>query len=258
MLVYSDDIILESNDAGVSSSFKRYLARHFCIKDLDPLKYFLGIEVACNDEGIVLSQCKYALSERSMLGCKPSSFPMEQQHWLIDEAGDLLPNPETYYRLVGYLIYLRSPDWSYVTWCTSSPSLCMLLDCHIGMLSYVFFVSSNRVLGRVSFGSFRIVYSLKHFVIQTRRGVLWPSVPLPVILFCLEDALSIGKWRNRPLRVVLLLTHRTVPWQWPVQNYSSYAISFIPSISIIHNRWCSPVMVRRLSILQQTGPPQTY
>ena len=46
LLVYVDDIILAGNDSHACSKFKAYLDACFSIKDLRPLKYFLGIEVA--------------------------------------------------------------------------------------------------------------------------------------------------------------------------------------------------------------------
>ena len=46
LLVYVDDIVLASNDHHACNEFKSYLHSCFSIKDLGPLKYFLGIEVA--------------------------------------------------------------------------------------------------------------------------------------------------------------------------------------------------------------------
>ncbi|CAL8993852.1 unnamed protein product [Prunus brigantina] len=40
---------------------KSFLLKHFCIKDLGDLKYFLGIEFSCSKKGIYMSQRKYAL-----------------------------------------------------------------------------------------------------------------------------------------------------------------------------------------------------
>nr|GEV57057.1 putative reverse transcriptase, RNA-dependent DNA polymerase, Gag-polypeptide of LTR copia-type [Tanacetum cinerariifolium] len=54
--------------------------KEFSIKDLGPLKYFLGIEVARISEGLVLSQHKYTLDilqDSGLQGCPPSLFPME-------------------------------------------------------------------------------------------------------------------------------------------------------------------------------------
>jgi len=43
-----DDLVLTGNDLSLCASFKQYLNECFCIKDLEALKYFLGIEVARN------------------------------------------------------------------------------------------------------------------------------------------------------------------------------------------------------------------
>lgn len=40
---------------------KENLERAFEVKDLGPLRYFLGIEIARSSKGIVLSQRKYVL-----------------------------------------------------------------------------------------------------------------------------------------------------------------------------------------------------
>ena len=46
LLVYVDYIVLASNIVVASTTFKAYLRNYLSIKDLGPLKYFLGIEVA--------------------------------------------------------------------------------------------------------------------------------------------------------------------------------------------------------------------
>lgn len=59
---------------------KGYLNKLFSIKDLGPLKYFLGIEVARTKDEVVFSQRKYTLDileEGGVQGGRPSEFLME-------------------------------------------------------------------------------------------------------------------------------------------------------------------------------------
>jgi len=118
LLVYADDIILASNDSQACKDFKEYLHSCFRIKDLRPLKYFLGIEVARGPLGLFLCQRKYALEiidECGLLGSKPMEFPMEENHKLALDSGSTLDDPCRYRHLVGRLIYLTitRPELSY-------------------------------------------------------------------------------------------------------------------------------------------------
>ncbi|KAK3009830.1 hypothetical protein RJ639_013955 [Escallonia herrerae] len=118
VLVYVDDLILAGNNSTACSSFKKYLNDCFKLKDLRPLKYFLGIEAACGPRGLFLSHRKYALdilSESGLSTSKPAAFPMEQNHGLALVSGPLLSDPGPYRRLIGRLVHLTitRPDICY-------------------------------------------------------------------------------------------------------------------------------------------------
>ena len=52
---------MTENDVEEVSLLKACLAKEFEMKDLGPLRYFLGIEVARSNKGIFISQRKYIL-----------------------------------------------------------------------------------------------------------------------------------------------------------------------------------------------------
>lgn len=113
-----DDIIVAGNDDNDVLSLKSTLNKRFKMKDLGPLKFFLGLEVARSSAGISLCQRKYALElleETGQLACKAMTVPMEPNIRLSQSDGELLTDPTSYRRLIGKLLYLTitRPNISY-------------------------------------------------------------------------------------------------------------------------------------------------
>ena len=97
---------------------KKVLAKEFEIKVLEPMKYFLGMEVARSKKGIYISQKKYIidlLRETCFLESKPATTPIEENHKLGYKKGEVPVDKGAYQRLVGRLIYLSHtrPDIAY-------------------------------------------------------------------------------------------------------------------------------------------------
>ncbi|KAL5706521.1 Beta-galactosidase 8 [Ranunculus cassubicifolius] len=118
LIVYVDDIIVTGDNTAEILKMKELLAKEFEIKDLGRLRYFLGIEVARSGDYIFISQRKYALDllrDTGMLGARPANTPVEQNHKLDSQSGDLLTDASVFQRLVGRLIYLTltRPDIAY-------------------------------------------------------------------------------------------------------------------------------------------------
>ncbi|CAL1405238.1 unnamed protein product [Linum trigynum] len=122
-LIYVDDVILAGDDMEFIQHVKDALHRQFGIKNLGPLKYFLGIEVARSRAGIALCQRKYTLDllqDSGLSAGRPSLFPIEQQHQLTRPPDDdstrvSAEDAAAYRRLIGRLQYLTvtRPDIVY-------------------------------------------------------------------------------------------------------------------------------------------------
>uniref|UniRef100_A0A3Q7HPE8 Reverse transcriptase Ty1/copia-type domain-containing protein n=1 Tax=Solanum lycopersicum TaxID=4081 RepID=A0A3Q7HPE8_SOLLC len=134
VLIYVDDLLLTGNDQAMIQQTKERLQQAFKIKDLGELRYFLGLEFARNNAGILIHQRKYALeliSDMGLAGAKPVSTPMELNQKLTTVEFDAsissrcpdetLKDPTGYQRLIGRLLYLTTtrPDISFVVQCLS-------------------------------------------------------------------------------------------------------------------------------------------
>ncbi|RVW88920.1 Retrovirus-related Pol polyprotein from transposon RE2 [Vitis vinifera] len=118
LLVYVDDVLLASDNILEIERLKTFLDAKFTIKDLGPLKYFLGLEVARSKTGISLCQRKYILDileDTGLTGSKPAAFPMESTLKLSANDTNFYEDPSGYRRLIGRLLYLTltKPDLAY-------------------------------------------------------------------------------------------------------------------------------------------------
>lgn len=116
------------------------LSAEFALKDLGELHYFLGIEVKKHEDGIHLSQEKYAtdlVKKAGLQGCQThmSSSLSSSEKLSLTEGQPLSSDDNTKYRsLVGALQYLTltRPDISLLS--TKSASSFMHLLQFIGLL----------------------------------------------------------------------------------------------------------------------------
>ncbi|KAK9941249.1 hypothetical protein M0R45_017863 [Rubus argutus] len=93
VLIYVDDLIVTGDNVEEINILKQSLQRKFAIKDLGPLKYFLGIEMTTSHK---------------------ATSPLDSKFHL-DVSSDPLLEVSSYQRLVGKLIYLTitRPDITY-------------------------------------------------------------------------------------------------------------------------------------------------
>ncbi|KAL0323431.1 UNVERIFIED_CONTAM: Retrovirus-related Pol polyprotein from transposon TNT 1-94 [Sesamum angustifolium] len=119
LLVYVDDILVVGNSKAMILDVKKYLDSLFTIKDLGIAKYFLGLEIARSLQGIAVTQTKYISDILQDVGSssQDSHNTPASRNKFSAEAGNALPNPAPYRRLIGRLIYLgfTRPDIAHAT-----------------------------------------------------------------------------------------------------------------------------------------------
>ncbi|XP_050935067.1 uncharacterized mitochondrial protein AtMg00810-like [Cucumis melo] len=109
LLLYVDDMIITGNDHQAIYDLQCYLGKHFEMKDLGNLNYFLGLEISSSSNGYYLSQAKYAsylLSRSGITDSTTSSTPLDPNVRLTSFDSVPLDNPTLYQQLVSSLIYL--------------------------------------------------------------------------------------------------------------------------------------------------------
>ncbi|XP_021971825.2 uncharacterized mitochondrial protein AtMg00810-like [Helianthus annuus] len=94
------------------------LAAEFAMKDLGPLRYFLGINVTRTGDKMFLSQHSYALDITARAGmqtCNLVATPVDTKPKLSTISSELFDNPTMYRSLAGALQYLTftRPNISY-------------------------------------------------------------------------------------------------------------------------------------------------
>ena len=118
LLLYVDDMIVTGGDMQGIQDLKHFLGRQFEMKDLDPLNYFLGLEVSSSADGYYLTQAKYTsdlISRVSITDSKIVDTPIEYNYCLNSHDGESLFDVTLYRQLVRSLIYLTitRPNISY-------------------------------------------------------------------------------------------------------------------------------------------------
>jgi len=118
VVLYVDDLIFMGNDESLVEELKEAMKEEVEMIELGLLRFFLGIEVQQHEQGIFISQSKYAqdiLKRFRMETCKLSPTPIAMGIKLCKYDFTKSVNPTLYKSMVGSLMYLMHtrPDIMY-------------------------------------------------------------------------------------------------------------------------------------------------
>ena len=111
VVLYVDDVIFIGNDDYLIENFKIVTKDEFEMTDMGLLRYFLGIEVEQNENGIFISQEKYVnevLERFNMQECKAAITPTVMGLKLSKDDNNKDFDPSSYKIIVGSLMYLTA------------------------------------------------------------------------------------------------------------------------------------------------------
>lgn len=108
LLIYVDDIVVTGSSSVLILNFIRCMHHEFQMKDLGPLKYFLGLEVEHTGDRLLLHQTKYAgelIHRAGVDTCTTAPTPISPSS-STNGADIPFHNPRLFRSLVGGLQYL--------------------------------------------------------------------------------------------------------------------------------------------------------
>ena len=117
--IYVDDLVFTGSDERMFAEFKASMKQEFDMADLGKMKFFLGVEIVQNDEGIYLSQRKYMLEILERFGLENANSvrnPMVPVMKLMKNEDGEQVDMTRYKQMVGSLMYLSMtrPDIMFV------------------------------------------------------------------------------------------------------------------------------------------------
>ncbi|XP_071729182.1 uncharacterized mitochondrial protein AtMg00810-like [Rutidosis leptorrhynchoides] len=122
--IYVDDIILGSTNQKHCDRFAALMSKHFKMRMMGTLQFFLGLQVRQLPSGIFINQSKYILDilKKFELESRQSiGIPMETHTKLNADLNGKSVNSTKYHSMIGSLMYLTSsrPDIMFATYlCT--------------------------------------------------------------------------------------------------------------------------------------------
>ncbi|KAG9450348.1 hypothetical protein H6P81_010313 [Aristolochia fimbriata] len=116
--VYVDDIVFGSTDISAQKQFVRLMQEEFEMSLVGELSYFLGFQIKQKNDGIFVSQEKYARNLVKKFGLEDATTmktPMSTTDRIGKDTDGIFADPTVYMSMIGSLLYLIAsrPDICY-------------------------------------------------------------------------------------------------------------------------------------------------
>lgn len=107
--LYVDDLIFTGNDKSMCDEFKKSMMLEFDMSDLGKMRYFLGVEVLQNPDGIYICQKKYAREVLERFGMdrgNPVNNPIVPGSKLLKDEKGVRVDATLFKQVVGSLMHV--------------------------------------------------------------------------------------------------------------------------------------------------------
>jgi hypothetical protein len=194
LLLYVDDIIITGNNSTAISNIISQLSTTFELKDLGPLRYFLGLQIDYKKAGFFVHQHKYLtdlLHKFNMTDCKAASTPIATTPILTTTTTDVLSDPTPYRSLVGALQYatFTRPDITFAV-----NRVCQFMH----RPSPAHFVAAKRIL--------------RYLKGTLDKGLLFQSGLIALTAFTDADWAGDPCDRRSTSGIIVFLSNNTITW----------------------------------------------
>ncbi|GAU47154.1 hypothetical protein TSUD_287370 [Trifolium subterraneum] len=235
--LYVDDLIYTGNDEKMSDEFKKSMNSKFAMTDLGIMRYFLGVEVKQDDNGILVYQQKYAqdiLSRFGMENCNTVCSPIVPGNKLIKDEGGKLVDATEYRQMIGSLMYLLAtrPDLTF--------SVCLIAR-YMERPTELHLAAAKRVL--------------RYLKGTIGSGIWYKNVSKDVKLEGWTDSDYAGDMDDRKSTSGYVFSYAYGPISWlskkqPIVTLSTTEVEFVAAASCA----CQAVWLRK--VLEQIGESQ--
>lgn len=206
-LIYVDDVLYACKTDKQTKRFAKQLSSKFKVKDLGPVRTYLGLEVCWAQDGSCLisqqNKVKQLLTTYRMQDCKGAAVPMDPgfiKTLHIDESPEF-EHPDVYHSVIGSLLYLAQwsrPDISYA----------------VGILS--------RLVSKPTLNAWKGVKQVLRYLKQTIGYMLQLNSSEDEMLSCYCDS----DWGNLPDRksvtgLVIMVGGALISWRSRKQDVVS-------------------------------------